>query len=69
MISEYLNDNGVDGGNRILDENARVVLATPEVAPDATEDTTTGADTIKLPRLADNLGKLRAINTLKLPDI
>ena len=69
MISEYLNDNGLDGSNRMLDENARVVFATPEVAPDATEETTNGADTVKLPRMVDNLGKFLAINTEKLPDI
>ena len=67
MISEYLNDNGLDGGNRIVDENERVVFATPEVTPDPTEETTNEGDTANLPRMVDNLGIFLSINTHKLP--
>ena len=60
--SEYLNDNGLDNsGNRILDENARVVFTKqPETVAiqDATEETRNGTDTVKLPAcVVDNLGK------------
>ena len=63
MISEYLNDNGLDnGGNIILDEDARVVFTKqPETVAiqDATDATRNGTDNVKLPTcMVDNLGNL-----------
>ena len=53
---EYLNGDGLDGGNGILGENERVVYATPEITSDSTDDIINEGDTIKLPCMVDKLG-------------
>ena len=66
---EYLNGDGLDGGNGILGENERVVYATPEITSDSTDDIINEGDTIKLPCMVDKLGIFPSIQMHRLFDM